>query len=381
MEEILASIRRIIAEEPAAPKTPRDLQAPASGVLPPNPLFEAASRAPFASDRPTPDRVANETEASIGRVVEALDRAASEPVPASAEAKSSIDDVLAELLGERANAPVMNGASGAPTASTGSENADAAWRALEDKMGTKLEVQSEQSAPPANTGASSAEMSAPSAPIDVRPAPFFPSMRSSKTGFYPPQGAHLAKPIITAPEQPAASPAPAAELSVPLATRAAFEATAAAPTGSPLDAAASQPSVPLPPRSISMEVMPASTFPPFATHAPMTAPGAPMAQAAVMPVAAPPVSAAPQGAAAAVPSTPRPSPSPQAGPDSEWARAVAPAAAAPAATAAPVRSLEDAVADMMKPLLQQWLADNMPRIIEKALRVETARALRDNPKV
>jgi cell pole-organizing protein PopZ len=41
-----------------------------------------------------------------------------------------------------------------------------------------------------------------------------------------------------------------------------------------------------------------------------------------------------------------------------------------------VRTLEDAVADMLKPMLQQWLADNMPRIIEKALRVEAASAIK-----
>ncbi len=45
-----------------------------------------------------------------------------------------------------------------------------------------------------------------------------------------------------------------------------------------------------------------------------------------------------------------------------------------------VRTLEDAVADMLKPLLQQWLADNMPRIIEKALRVEAASAVKKGHK-
>ena len=37
---------------------------------------------------------------------------------------------------------------------------------------------------------------------------------------------------------------------------------------------------------------------------------------------------------------------------------------------APVRTLEDAVADMLRPMLQKWVADNMPRIMERALRVE-----------
>ncbi len=37
------------------------------------------------------------------------------------------------------------------------------------------------------------------------------------------------------------------------------------------------------------------------------------------------------------------------------------------------RTLEDAVADMLRPMLQQWVSDNMPRIIERALRVEVAK--------
>jgi cell pole-organizing protein PopZ len=41
-----------------------------------------------------------------------------------------------------------------------------------------------------------------------------------------------------------------------------------------------------------------------------------------------------------------------------------------------IRTLEDSVADMLKPLLQKWLADNMPRIIERALRVEAASGMK-----
>jgi cell pole-organizing protein PopZ len=44
------------------------------------------------------------------------------------------------------------------------------------------------------------------------------------------------------------------------------------------------------------------------------------------------------------------------------------------------RSLEDAVADMLRPMLQQWVADNMPRIIERALRNEVASALNPGQK-
>lgn len=52
-----------------------------------------------------------------------------------------------------------------------------------------------------------------------------------------------------------------------------------------------------------------------------------------------------------------------------------PAPVAPAATAPAGRTLEDAVADMLRPMLQQWVADNMPRIIERALRTEVAKSV------
>lgn len=69
--------------------------------------------------------------------------------------------------------------------------------------------------------------------------------------------------------------------------------------------------------------------------------------------------------------------------------AAAPVAPQPSTLPAPVanvgsvpvnRSLEDAVADMLRPMLQQWVADNMPRIIERALRNEVASALNPGQK-
>ncbi len=43
---------------------------------------------------------------------------------------------------------------------------------------------------------------------------------------------------------------------------------------------------------------------------------------------------------------------------------------------APVRSLDDTVADLLRPMLRQWLSENMPRIVEKALRIEVAESVR-----
>jgi hypothetical protein len=37
-----------------------------------------------------------------------------------------------------------------------------------------------------------------------------------------------------------------------------------------------------------------------------------------------------------------------------------------------MRTLEDAVREMLRPLLVQWLNENMPRILESAIREEIA---------
>lgn len=50
--------------------------------------------------------------------------------------------------------------------------------------------------------------------------------------------------------------------------------------------------------------------------------------------------------------------------------AVQPEPAVQSVSSHAVRTLEDTVADMVKPMLQRWIDDNMPRIIEKALRNE-----------
>ena len=49
--------------------------------------------------------------------------------------------------------------------------------------------------------------------------------------------------------------------------------------------------------------------------------------------------------------------------------------AAPAIQQAPgagVQTLEDTVARLLRPMLRQWLDDNMPRIVEKAFKEELA---------
>jgi cell pole-organizing protein PopZ len=48
---------------------------------------------------------------------------------------------------------------------------------------------------------------------------------------------------------------------------------------------------------------------------------------------------------------------------------------APAEEAVPQRLMEDAMADLLRPLLRTWLAENMPKIVERALRREMTERL------
>jgi cell pole-organizing protein PopZ len=41
-----------------------------------------------------------------------------------------------------------------------------------------------------------------------------------------------------------------------------------------------------------------------------------------------------------------------------------------------VRTLDDTIIDLLRPMIRQWLDDNMPRMVEKALRVELAASLK-----
>ena len=49
--------------------------------------------------------------------------------------------------------------------------------------------------------------------------------------------------------------------------------------------------------------------------------------------------------------------------------------------AAAQQPIEDATADLLRPMLRQWLSENMPRMVEKALHIEVAETVRtDKPK-
>lgn len=52
----------------------------------------------------------------------------------------------------------------------------------------------------------------------------------------------------------------------------------------------------------------------------------------------------------------------------------------PVAESAPASGIEDATADLLRPMLRQWLSENMPRMVEKALSIELAESVRVNRK-
>lgn len=58
------------------------------------------------------------------------------------------------------------------------------------------------------------------------------------------------------------------------------------------------------------------------------------------------------------------------------ATGLAAALAVPAGSAVGVRTVEDIVAELLRPMLREWLAENMPRMVEKALRIELAEGLK-----
>lgn len=92
-----------------------------------------------------------------------------------------------------------------------------------------------------------------------------------------------------------------------------------------------------------------------APAAPIAEPGAPAPEPAK-------IVAAPAPVAVRTPSAPA----------STAPAAVPIASVSPPAVAAAGRSFEDTVVELLRPMLRQWLDENMPRIVEKALRMEIA---------
>lgn len=224
----------------------------------------------------------------------------------------------------------------------------------------------------------------PAAAAVVKPAPVPQSPAAAETR------PSDAKPgPANAVEPPASKPAPApssaeADAKKPAAAAQPSVAAPAAQAAAPV--ANSAAAVPIAPAAPSGAANAAEVAKPAHTNGPALPPVA-AAPAASPALAQPPVAPAIQPVvAAAVPvkavaEAPVPVQKPAA--LAERPKTAKPAAAADLVPTMPqmpaVRTLEDTVVDLLRPMIRRWLDDNMPRMVEKALRIELAQSV--NPRL
>lgn len=417
MEDILASIRRIIADDPpsrmppparnpapsaastlnaaaaggfgrgAAPFTPttaspapaniqlpvqRDILTGSAGATPPAGTPSAATPAPPQSTSqrarlPSIDEdLADLIEAPAQPPVAARDTPTPGPVEAARQKWANLINPAQVNPGPTRPAPAQ---AASPAASDQSRSPTVPLPPIGVALGTMGSLSASTSGP--STAVSGGDKN-PSVPATEAPAdhpgpniappqpvassgPFMPR----RTGFYPPAG-----------YQPPAAPAEASDQNVVKPT------TLDASELAPQTAAAPATSVVTPVATIA----PVAAASDLDVQAPAGAPGLNSAPTAVETPASNPVKAAEEAldalAAGLAKVAPRPEPSanPSAPvPEADHTRPTA-------GTSPAVRTLEDVVADMMRPMLAKWLDENMPRIVERALRNDAAAGVNTGPR-
>lgn len=322
MEEILASIRRIIAEEPASHPHNGELRGTPIMLKGDTALEDASEFDLPAIFRSSPPATSERQAPLLGRLTDAIRSATTSQPEASAEEHRVPEPA-------EAGAGAVNGAYAGLSSLKSAQGHDAGSSQPARIMNGASSGHEPRPLPAAGTsGAAPATASA--APPDDEPkrimTPFkdthFMRMSSASTGVAP------------SPE-PAPAPAPA-----------------------PLPAAL--PSEPPEPLDFSAVVPPGAI-----DHAPLVNGAAvPHAFAPGEPVSA---QRAPQAAPVFMPPPP---PLPQTDPIHQALVAVPPPGTEGTDT------IEDTTADLLRPMLRQWLADNMPRMVEKALHIEIAESLK-----
>ncbi|MDX2308249.1 MAG: DUF2497 domain-containing protein [Hyphomicrobium sp.] len=431
MEEILASIRKIIAEEPnqarpaATPDPTPRLTEPPPKSSPWNsgielPMGRAKGIAENTEDSSTPTAAQNSSapphRLPLGNIdpdlADLLDTpstsAAPSPaepaplaksttspgfIPASAAQKSSASpapSVVAAAREKWESRISPNRAPEKPAEKPAENSAEKPASSATPTAAADPEHVTSQSAPaqsPVQSYAAHAASEAanttskPAASTPAPPSANLPpfGLTNRATGFYPPPGFRV---------EPTASPA------------ASGDGIEAAPTSAAPASSAPAPAAPAPvAKAAPMAV--AATVPQLKPDAPRpaTTANAPKSEASASsdlgakigaiasdnPAAAAAAALDALNAGLAAVSAASPSPvfapavahAPSASPViSTAATSAAPAptmtATAPSASSgtAPGRSLEDAVAEMLKPMLEKWITENMPRIVERALRLD-----------
>jgi cell pole-organizing protein PopZ len=358
MEEILASIRKIIAEEPAAErplpsttlKTSISLVGPATAAGH-KPAFDtsAFTRAIAVSTTPAPEKApdkqpekqnghaaheepaAAKSAPSFIPIVEpapASTPASAEPEAAPQSASSSALDDLDDLLDSAPSAPASFARAepkSTPPASTASEASPAA--------------STSSAAPAAGFTRTTISPDAPAATTTVSAAPSSSKMIATSRAFLDAFPASSAEP-----SQPS-QPEPIAVFVPPNPYQVSKIEPAAAPEA---------PAQEVQPEDIAAFLADENQFPakfeviaaPHETKAPVfDQPKAPAPEPVLL-KAEPVADTAP---AAKV-----------------YETSVSLSSTAPAAAADP-RTMEDTVSELLRPMLRQWLSENMPKIIEKAL--------------
>jgi cell pole-organizing protein PopZ len=341
LEEILASIRRSLADDPARPPEPRTV--PAMAAQP-----EPKPASPIAN---APART-NGAGLLASKLAQGLNGASKTPAP---------DDDLRELLATEPKKPVSSAPSEAPKpAEARSDAKDPMW------FLTRLSAAAADSAPPGSAARARDAAKAPAPPVEEvklsRPETLRPSL--------PPlfgTGSEPTTPAATPEETQDIGPTARTEpRSVPQyvngearTAKAEAEVPAATPAPAPL---------------VQAGAPAARAWPVEATTPPSETPRQAAASLPPAPTAAP-VTPAPRDEV-----KPLPMPVAEVRSDAVPERAPLPADSAHApgpeqVGALPTQALEQVVAGLLEPVIRQWLQSNLPRLIEKAVREEVVRAL------
>jgi len=438
MEEILASIRQIISEEPSgsrpnipAPPPHGPGTSPATTLAAPAP---AAASAPSATPRTTAGEAAQEPRLAprspapaTSPAVKASNGGETEPMPL-AKLSGDLPTALRPSDTPRSPStgptpllqPAVPGPVDKPVAGTGDFGMFVPRRADErpasppshrDANVRQFNLQPEPLSNPAPVSPAPLGRREPADPTGDRSQPALarlPGVNGSAHGAVPstpfpaphavpaaaPNSAATARPAATpsAPAQPqqqgatgvASSGAPAKGVvaMVPPATR--EDAKLARPDAAPASASPSAIDQLLAARPSPVPASPPAVA---ATAAPPTVP-------ASVAVSAPPATAPAAQSAAGAASREAPAssavvPLPPI-PQTEFRKPTVPAVRQETQVSpvqrdateltpvgqAPVKTLEDTVVDLLRPMLRTWLDENMPRIVEKALRVELSEQLK-----
>ncbi len=387
MEDILASIRKIIADEPAdarkpppapqgfgqpAPFSMKDIarkpaEVPAEGAGPglaapgiqlPTARDALAGHVPSRATEPTPSAPLPEPNRARAAAIDEDLADLIEAVPSDADgalgrSRSEVSPVdaarqkWANLINPASTPSVPGPAQGSASTPGLAPGPAPITEAPSGTMAASSRPAPEAS-PPATASVPSPT---PPSPSSLGPAPASGLFMPRKTGFYPPSGYNSAP--APAPEVPSSAPP-----SVPAAASEQPPVSIEAPVvaGSP-------------PPPADLEVAP-----PKDDVAPPVEP-AMAAEAALDALAAGLAKSSSETAGdrfsndAAVTAKPVAVPPPAAG-------EVSSAGPRPLETRSPdqhqSRTLEDVVVDMMRPMLEKWLAENMPRIVERALKLDAA---------